>query len=142
MSNLRAVLVSLALITLASVGQVIYTIYSSRNICIKNDSLLLQVKACSTRVDNLIDKIRESGICANECNTTQCEAQCVSSPDVICGGLCVASALKDPEEGEEACTTNGNQISKCLDKCASGSGAIAVTSFAIFFSLAISSFIM
>ena len=109
-------------------------------------SLSLQVNACGSKVDNLIDKIRESGICANECNnSTQCEAQCVSSPDVICGSACIASVIdaeKNPEKAEEACTTKGNPCYKCLDKCASGSGAIAVTSFAIFFSLAISSFMM
>ena len=214
MSILRAVLVSLALITLASVGQVIYAINSSRNICIKNDSLLLQVNSikiyCILPGFKLMDKIGESGICANECNTTQCQAQCVSSSDVICGTLCVASAFKDSSEVEEtcttkseqmlkclhkcarvdnlydkiieseicveecntaeckaqcisspdvicgsaciasveknpekeACTTKGNSCYKCLDKCASGSEAISVTSFAIFFSLAISSFMM
>ena len=105
----------------------------------------MQVKACGSRVDNIIDKIRDSGICVEECNTEQCKTQCISSPDVICGSACIASVIdaeKNPETAEEACTTKGNPCYKCLDKCASGSGAIAVTSFAIFFSLAISSFMM
>ena len=121
------------------------------------DSLLLQVKASGSKVDNLIDKIKdlkdkekETAACTMNCikasgasSGDECAKQCVGA-DVLCGAACISQVggFKNFEEMEEVCTTESHPCYKCLDKCASGSGAIAVTSFAIFFSLAISRFMM
>ena len=87
----------------------------------------MQVKACSSKVDNLIDKIEDQ-------------------VRMACGGVCISQVkepVKNAEELREVCTTESNACYKCLDKCANaGAGAVAVTSFAVFFSLAVASFMM
>ena len=122
------------------------------------DSLSLQVKASGSKVDNLIDKItdqdqgKEATACIENCMkaigpssgvdpttaTAKCSKQCLPA-DVLCGFAC-----RDQVEGanQEVCTTESHPCYKCLDKCANGAGAVAATSFAVFFSLAVSSFMM
>ena len=122
------------------------------------DSLSLQVKASGSKVDNLIDKItdqdqaKEATACIENCMkaigpssgvdpttaTAKCSKQCLPA-DVFCGFACFDQGLGLVKE---QCTTDGSPYYKCLDKCASGAGAVAVTSFAVFFSLAIASFMM
>ena len=127
------------------------------------DSLLLQVNACGSKVDNLIDKMKdlkddkETLACIQNCITAsgasggellgasaKCMKQCIPA-DVFCGGTCILSHKgdKNEEEVEEVCTTDeSHPCYKCIEKCANGAGAVAATSFAVFFSLAIASFMM
>ena len=124
------------------------------------DSLLLQVKASGSKVDNLIDKMKdlkeEATACIQNCikaigpmsgaehtaAVAKCSKQCLPA-DVLCGFAC-----RDQVEGaghvvdDEVCTTESSPCYKCLDKCANGAGAVAATGFAVFFSLAIASFMM
>ena len=131
------------------------------------DSLSLQVKASGSEVDDLIDKMndlkdnKETEACILNCiqasgsssaaelqgASTECMKQCIPA-DVFCGGACIMSHnesgdAKNEEEVEEVCTTDeSHPCYKCIEKCANGAGAVAATSFAIFFSLAVASFMM
>ena len=120
---------------------------------------MLQVKASGSKVDNLIDKMRdhrEGKIpqkemdCMKKCMPENandemrvgCIKQC--SPDVFCGNKCFLGVSGNPEEREEECRKESSSCYKCLDKCPispNGAGAVAVTSFAVF-SLAIASLMM
>ena len=124
-------------------------------------SLSLQVDAYGSKVDNLIGEIKdqkhnkETEACILNCikadGTTsarmKCMKQCLPA-DVFCGGACIMSHnesgdAKNEEEVEEVCTTDeSHPCYKCIEKCANGAGAVAATSFAIFFSIAIASFMM
>ena len=115
-------------------------------------SLSLQVNACGSKVDNLIDEIKEqkhnkeTEACVLNCIKAdgtisarmKCMKQCLPA-DVFCGFACFDQGLGLVKE---QCTTDGSPCYKCMDKCANGAGAVAATSFAVFFSLAVASFMM
>ena len=162
-------------------------------------SILLQVEACASKVDNLLDKMKDqtregptafADACLAECNSGSvytlneakrailpctgrlsecyplyCKKQCYPA-DVICGAIC-NSEREDIFHYQYHKEQEMNDIGKynmaisqffiisvyckreeskpcykCMDKCANGAAAVAVTNFAIFFSIAIASLMM
>ena len=159
-------------------------------------SILLQVEACASKVDNLASKMKEqtregptafADACLAKCGSDtvytlaeakqiqsaalpldpslHCKKQCYPT-DVICGAICNSEREdifhyqyhKEQEMNDIGkynmaisqffiisvyCKREENKpCYKCMDKCANGAAAVAVTSFAIFFSIAIASLMM